>query len=88
MLPIIGTWKRKLRRDENQPDLDVADQDVGNDFADSTSSGRVGMERRFSIVPRSRSRVIARPVIMIMVMVRTTPIRPGTMLYCVMTSGL
>ena len=46
------------------------------------------MESRFSMVPRSRSRVIARPVIMIIVSVRTTPIRPGTMLYCVMASGL
>ena len=53
-----------------------------------TSNGRVGMERRFSIVPRSRSRVIAKPVIMTIVIVRTTPIRPGTMLYCVMASGL
>ena len=33
-----------------------------------TSLGRVGMESRFSIVPRSRSRVIARPVIMTIVM--------------------
>ena len=54
----------------------------------STSLGRVGMERRFSIVPRSRSRVMASPVIMIIVMVRITPIRPGTMLYWVITSGL
>ena len=42
-----------------------------------TSTGRVGMESRFSMVPRSRSRVIARPVIMTIVIVRTTPIRPG-----------
>ena len=54
----------------------------------STSAGRAGMESRFSIVPRSRSRVMARPVIMTMVIVRTTPIRPGTMLYCVIASGL
>ncbi len=54
----------------------------------STSNGRVGIESRFSIVPRSRSRVIASAVIMTMVMVSTTPISPGTMLYCVMASGL
>ena len=54
----------------------------------STSNGRVGMDRRFSIVPRSRSRVMARPVMMTMVIVSTTPIRPGTMLYCVIASGL
>ncbi len=54
----------------------------------STSTGRVGMESRFSIVPRSRSRVIASAVIMTMVIVRTTPSRPGTMLYCVTASGL
>ncbi len=57
-------------------------------FPISTSLGRVGMESRFSIVPRSRSRVMARPVIMIIVMVRITPMRPGTMLYWVMISGL
>jgi hypothetical protein len=39
-------------------------------------------------VPRSRSRVIASPVIITSVIVSTTPIRPGTMLYCVFASGL
>ena len=39
-------------------------------------------------MPRSRSRVIAKPVIITIVMVNTTPISPGTMLYCVMPSGL
>ena len=57
-------------------------------FPISTSLGRVGMERRFSIVPRSRSRVMARPVIMIIVMVRITPMRPGTMLYWVIDLGV
>ncbi len=57
-------------------------------FPIRTSNGRVGMESRFSIVPRSRSRVIASPVIKTMVMVRTTPISPGTMLYWVILSGL
>ncbi len=57
-------------------------------FPTITSSGRTGIERRFSIVPRSRSRVIASAVIMIIVIVRTTPIRPGTMLYWVIASGL
>ena len=50
--------------------------------------GRVGIERRFSIVPRSRSRVMARPVIITIVMVKITPMSPGTMLYWVTTSGL
>ena len=54
----------------------------------STSAGWAGMDSRFSIVPRSRSRVMPRPVIMIIVIVRTTPIRPGTMLYWVIPSGL
>ena len=46
------------------------------------------MASRFSIVPRSRSRVMASAVIITIVMVSTTPIRPGTMLYCVIASGL
>ena len=53
-----------------------------------TSMGRTGIERRFSIVPRSRSRVIASAVMITMVMVSTTPMRPGTMLYWVMPSSL
>ena len=51
-------------------------------------SGESGIASRFSIVPRSRSRVIARPVIITIVIVRITPINPGTMLYCVSDSGL
>ncbi|MCY1233255.1 hypothetical protein D9M72_457910 [compost metagenome] len=53
-----------------------------------TSSGRTGVASRFSMVPRSRSRVMARPVIITMVIVRITPIRPGMMLYWVRPSGL
>ncbi len=53
-----------------------------------TSNGRTGMASRFSIVPRSRSRVTAIAVIITMVMVRIVPIRPGTMLYSVAPSGL
>jgi hypothetical protein len=45
-----------------------------------TSIGLTGMARRFSIVPRSRSRVTASAVIITMVMVRMTPSNPGTML--------
>ena len=41
---------------------------------------RPAIELTKSTVPRSRSRVIARPVSITMVMVRITPIRPGTML--------
>jgi hypothetical protein len=44
------------------------------------SSGLTGIASRFSKVPRSRSRAMARPVIMISVIVRITPISPGTML--------
>jgi hypothetical protein len=53
-----------------------------------TSPGRAGVDSRFSIVPRSRSRVMASAVMMIIVIVSITPMRPGTMLYCVMFSGL
>ncbi len=53
-----------------------------------TSSTVAGVASRFSIVPRSRSRVIASPVIITIVIVRITPISPGTMLYCVIASGL
>ena len=53
-----------------------------------TSSGSTGVASRFSIVPRSRSRVIASPVIMTIVMVRITPMRPGTTLYCVIALGV
>ncbi len=53
-----------------------------------TSNGRTGVASRFSIVPRSRSRVIASAVMTTIVIVRTTPMSPGTMLYWVMFSGL
>ena len=53
-----------------------------------TSRGRTGVVSRFSMVPRSRSRVTAREVMMINVMVSTTPMSPGTMLNWVMPSGL
>ncbi len=45
-----------------------------------TSTAVAGVASRFSIVPRSVSRVIASPVISTMVIVRITPISPGTML--------
>ena len=45
-----------------------------------TSSGRAGVASRFSIVPRSRSRVIAIAVIITIVIVRMTPMSPGTTL--------
>jgi hypothetical protein len=53
-----------------------------------TSIGPTGMASRFSMVPRSYSRVTARAVIITMVMVRMMPSRPGTMLKRVMPSGL
>ena len=40
------------------------------------------------MVPRSRSRVMASAVMIIIVMVSITPMRPGTMLYWVLFSGL
>ncbi len=52
------------------------------------STGLIGMASRLSIVPRSISRVTASAVNIIMVMVSTTPSRPGTILYWVMPSGL
>ena len=52
------------------------------------STGLAGMASRFSIVPRSVSRVSASAVIITMVICRMTPSRPGTMLYCEMPSGL
>ena len=53
-----------------------------------TSEPVAGMASRFSIVPRSVSRVSAIEVIITMVIWRITPSRPGTMLYCEMPSGL
>jgi hypothetical protein len=53
-----------------------------------TSIGRTGIASRFSIVPRSRSRVTASAVIITMVMVRITASRPGTMLSRALPSGL
>ena len=52
------------------------------------STGLIGMASKLSMVPRSISRVTASAVNIIMVMVSTTPSRPGTMLYWVMPSGL
>jgi hypothetical protein len=52
------------------------------------STGLIGIERRLSIVPRSISRVTASAVNIVIVMVKITPRRPGTMLYWVMPSGL
>ena len=52
------------------------------------SEGRAGIASRFSIVPRSISRVSAIEVIITIVICRMTPSRPGTMLYEVMPSGL
>ena len=60
----------------------------GTIFPAMTSNGRTGIANRFSIVPRSRSRVMARPVISTIISVRITPIRPGTMLFWLSASGL
>ena len=52
----------------------------GSSLPIMTSSGVTGMASRFSMVPRSRSRVTASAVMITMVMVRIVPTRPGTML--------
>lgn len=60
--------------------LHGADDDVGRNLPAITSKGRTGMASRFSMVPRSYSRVTASAVIITMVMVRMMPRSPGTML--------
>jgi hypothetical protein len=87
-LPTMGTSKRNLAAGEDHDHLDVAHHDVWTILPSITSSGRTGVASRFSMVPRSRSRVIAMEVIITSVMVSTTPMSPGTMLYWVMPSGL
>ena len=52
------------------------------------STGDAGSASRFSMVPRSSSRVSASAGIITIVMVRITPSSPGTVLYCEMPSGL
>lgn len=52
------------------------------------SPGVAGMASRFSIVPRSISRVSAIEVIITIVICRMIPSRPGTMLICVSPLGL
>ena len=54
----------------------------------ATSIGRTGMASRFSIVPVSRSRVIATEVSTRVEIVRITAISPGTILSAVTCSGL
>ena len=57
-------------------------------FPSITSTGRTGVASRFSIVPDSRSRVIASVVITSVETVRISPISPGTMFSAVSCSGL
>jgi hypothetical protein len=52
------------------------------------STGRIGIESRLSMVPRSISRVTERAVKISMVRVRIVPMRPGTMLSRVSAVGL
>ena len=63
--------------------------DVG-EFDDLLKSGKVlfGIESRFSMVPRSISRVTDSAVKISMVMVRMVPTRPGTMLSREEAAGL
>ena len=52
------------------------------------STGVIGIDRRFSIVPRSISRVTESAVKISIVMVRMVPTSPGTMLSWVNPAGL
>src|SRR5215831_20918735 len=60
----------------------------GTILAIMTSMGLTGIASRFSIVPRSRSRVIDRVVMINVENVRTMQTSPGTMLRTVSCSGL
>jgi hypothetical protein len=53
-----------------------------------TSTGLIGIDSRFSMVPRSTSRVTDSAVKISMVMVRMVPTRPGTMLSREEAAGL
>ena len=52
------------------------------------STGVIGIDSRFSMVPRSISRVTDSAVKISMVMVRMVPTSPGTMLSWVAPAGL
>ena len=52
------------------------------------STGVIGIDSSFSMVPRSISRVTDSAVKISMVMVRMVPTRPGTMLSWVAPAGL
>jgi alkyldihydroxyacetonephosphate synthase len=73
---------------QHDQNLHAPDGEIGQDLAQHHLGRGDGHGSRFSIVPRSISRVRAMPVIITMVICRMTPRRPGTMLYCVMPSGL
>jgi hypothetical protein len=87
-----AAFERDIERspcgEEDDAGLEVADQDVGDDLAEHDLRGaRRGGEQVFHGAPFAL-RVMATAVMMTMVMVSTTPSRPGTMLYWVMPSGL
>ena len=76
------------RREQDERHLDQADQDVGHDLAGhhldrQRRRGEQVLERAALALARHREAVISTIVI-----VRITPISPGTMLYAVMPSGL
>ena len=60
----------------------------GRIFPITSSKGRTGETMSCSRVPRSRSRASAIAVSMTIVIVRMTPMRPGTMYTAVRWSGL
>ena len=60
----------------------------GSTLPSMISSGLIGIASRFSIVPRSVSRVRPIAVIITIVICKMVPNSPGTMLYCVIPSGL
>ena len=77
---VDGDLEHAHCRREDEPYLHVAEEDVGDDLPQHHLERTTGIARRFSIVPRSRSRVTASAVMTTRVKVSSVPISPGTML--------
>ena len=78
--PSMGTWKRTLAAVMITIIWPNPIKIYGEIFPSIISIGLMGATKRLSKVPRSRSRVMAIEVIMIIVDERTTPRSPGTTL--------
>jgi len=87
-LPTIGTLNRNFAATRIKKNLHIADHDIRHDFADDDLDRAQRRGKQVLHVPLSRSRVMASAVMMIIVIVKITPMSPGTMLYWVMFSGL